>query len=203
MQLVVAFRGVLMFNRRQLLTVFTAGLLAMSVALPALSQTVLYNNGPDGNLGYYHVNFGAVVTNSFTLQTGATVTAVELTIYDVDDRNTPRLVKWSITSQPFGGIVKGEGFVNLTLLDDPYPTKFEFFAWPMGFAIPNLALPAGTYYLQVQDVITQWDTFAFWAQSSGGNSQAYYQPIAGNGAGGVSLVPSETFSILGDWDDAE
>ncbi len=188
-----------MLNRRLLLT----NLLAMSIAIPALSQTVLYNNGPDGDTGYYHVNFGAAVTNSFTLRTGASITAVNFTIYAVDDRNTPRLVKWSVTTEPFGGVVKGEGFVTLSQLGNPYPTRFQLFAWPIGFSLPNLALPAGTYYLQIQDVVTRWDTFAFWAQSSGGSSQAYYQAIGGNGAGGISLVPSESFSILGDWDDAE
>jgi hypothetical protein len=191
-----------MLNRSLLLAVAMASLLAC-VTVPAQGQTVLYNNGPDGNVGYYHVNFGAEVTNSFTLRTGASLTGVNLTLYVVDDRNTPLRLKWTVTTEPFGGEVKGEGFAHLTLLGNPYPTRFQLFAWPMGFALPNLELPAGTYYLQIQDVVTVWDTYAFWAQSSGGSSQAYYQPIAGNGAGGISLVPSEAFSILGDWNDAE
>jgi len=194
-----------MFERRVLSAVFAAALcsIALTAALPACAQDMLYNNGPDGDVGYYHVNFGAVVVNSFVLTRDATVTSVNFTVYDVDDANTPLRVLWRITTQPFGGQVMGEGFVPLTLLQDPYPTKFQFFAWPVGFNTPNISLSAGTYYLQLQDVVTFFDTWAFWAQSSGGSSQAYYEPIAGNGAGGISQVPSEAFAILGQWSSAQ
>jgi hypothetical protein len=93
----------------------------------------------------------------------------------------------------------GEGFAYLTLLGDPYPTRFQFFAWDMSFPIRNLTVPAGTYYLQIEDVMMRWDTYAFWAQSSGGESQAYYQPIGPNGAGSISQVSSESFSLVGEW----
>ncbi len=190
-----------MFGHKGSPALSIAAILAITLAftLPAAAQGVLYDNGPDGNVGYYHVNFGAVVTNSFILPTGATVTNAALTIYSVDDRNAPQRLKWTITTEPFGGMVKGEGFVNLTLLENPYPTRFQLFAWEVGFAVPNITLPAGTYYLQIQDVVTVWDTWAFWAQSSGGSSQAYYEPIGQNGAGGISEVPSESFRVYGEW----
>ena len=69
--------------------------------------------------------------------------------------------------------------------------------------MPDVTLPDGTYYLQIEDVVTLWYTYAFWVQSSGGSSQAYYEPIGANGAGGVSQVPSESFSILGQWSSAQ
>ena len=167
--------------------------------LPALSQEVLYSNGPDGDIGYYHINFGSAVTNSFVLSDTATISNVVLTIYDVDDRNAPQHLKWTITTEPFGGTVKGSGFVGLARLEQPYLTQFLFFAWRMGFTIPDLALPRGTYYLQIQDVVTTWDTWAFWAQTSGGSSQAYYESIGQDGAGTISPVASETFYVLGQW----
>jgi len=176
-----------------------AAAIASTLALPALGQEVLYDNGPDGENGYYHVNFGSAVTNSFALSSAATLTSATITLYTVDDRNPPLRLKWSITTEPFGGTVLGEGFEDLALLQNPYLTNFLFFAWQMRIAIPNISLPTGTYYLQIQDVVTRWDSFAFWAQSSGGNSQGYYQAIGKNGAGGISEVPSETFSIDGEW----
>ena len=178
-----------------------AGILAVVVfsAAPAVCQATLYDNGPDGNIGYYHVNFGSAVANSFVLTQPATVTGAILTLYSVDDRNHPEHLKWTITTEPFGGAVEGTGFVNLSILEPPYLTTFLFFAWKEGFTIPSVNLPAGTYYLQIQDVVTRWDTYAFWAQSSGGNSQGLYEAIGQNGAGVVSVVPSETFSVLGEW----
>jgi hypothetical protein len=177
-----------------------AGILAMAVlGAPAAScQATLYDNGPDGDIGYYHVNFGSAVANSFVLTQAATVTGAILTLYSVDDLNHPQHLKWTITTEPFGGDVKGTGFVNLASLQGPYITKFLFFAWKEGIVIPNLSLPAGTYYLQVQDVVTEWDTWAFWAQSSGGISQGYFQAVGQNGAGTVSVVPSEAFSVQGE-----
>jgi len=181
----------------------TAMAVGSALSLPALGQETLYNNGPDGENGYYHVNFGSVVTNSFTLSAPATLTSVTITLYTVDDRNPPLRLKWSITTEPFGGAVMGEGFENLELLQSPYLTDFLYFAWQMSIAVPNVSLPPGTYYLQIQDVVTRWDTFAFWAQSSGGNSQGYYQAIGKNGAGGISEVASETFLVYGEWDSRQ
>lgn len=184
--------------RRSFLT-STALVIIALLAIPAVAQQTLYNNGSDGDIGYYHVNFGSAVTNSFELSQAATITSVTFTLYDVDDRNIPQHLKWTITTAPFGGDVKGSGFVDLTRLQPPYLTKFLFFAWQMSFPVPKLALPPGTYYLQIQDVVTQWDTWAFWAESSGGSSQAYYQAVGENGAGMVSPVASETFVVLGEW----
>jgi hypothetical protein len=174
-------------------------------AIPSFAQQTLYNNGSDGDDGYFHVNFGSVVSNSFELSQAATITSVALTLYDVDDRNIPQHLKWTITTEPFGGDVKGSGFVSLNKLQPPYLTKFLFFAWQMSFDVPNLELPQGTYYLQIQDVVTQWDTWAFWAQSAGGSSQGYYEAVGQNGAGMISPVASEAFVISGNWgtDNAE
>ena len=141
-------------------------------------RRTLYNNGPDGDVGYYHVNFGAVVTDSFALSQPATISKTILTFYDVDDRNRPLHLKWSITSEPLGGTVLGTGVADLTILQPPYLTQFLFFAWMTSFPIPNLNLPAGTYYLQIQDVVTQWDSDAFWAQANGEPRKASTKPLA-------------------------
>jgi len=190
-----------MARRKFLLALLAATILAISSigSTPAFGQETLYNNGPDGDIGYFHVNFGSVVTDSFTLSEAATINNVVLTIYDVDDRNAPEHLKWTITTEPFGGTVKGSGFVGLTKLQAPYLTSFLFFAWKVGFAVPGLALPPGTYYLQIQDVVTTWDTWAFWAESANGSSAGYYEAIAQNGAGNISPVASETFSVTGQW----
>jgi hypothetical protein len=190
---------------RQLLMNATGLTIIVLFAIPSFAQQTLYNNGSDGDDGYFHVNFGSAVSNSFQLSQAATITGVALTLYDVDDRNIPQHLKWTITTEPFGGDVKGSGFVALNKLQPPYLTKFLFFAWQMSFDVPNLELPSGTYYLQIQDVVTQWDTWAFWAQSASGNSQGYYKAVGQNGAGMISPVASETFVISGDWrtDNAE
>jgi hypothetical protein len=168
-------------------------------AAPGWSQTALYDNGPDGNVGYYHVNFGSAVSNSFVLSQPAAITSVTLTLYDVDDRNQPEHLKWQITTEPLGGTVLASGFAPLSSLQPPYPTQFLYFAWEVGFDIPSLGLPAGTYYLQVQDVLTRLGTWAFWAQSSDGTSQGYYEAVGPSSDATARVVPSESFSLYGEW----
>ena len=93
-----------MFAGRVSFTLSLAILFAinLALALPAVGQDVLYNNGPDGNAGYYHVNFGALASNSFTLPSSATLSYANLTIYAVDDGNPPVRLKWTITTEPSG-----------------------------------------------------------------------------------------------------
>ncbi len=174
-------------------------LMPLIVAVPGWAQATLYNDGPDGNVGYYHVNFGSAVSNSFVLLQPATVTSATLTLYDVDDRNQPEHLKWKITTEPLGGTVLASGFAPLRSLQPPYVTQFLYFAWDLSFDIPSLNLPAGTYYLQIQDAVTRWDTWAFWAQSSDGSSQGYYEAVGPSGNAIVSPVPSESFAVLGQW----
>ncbi len=167
-------------------------------ALPLLGQTVLYDDGADQDDGYYQVNFGAATADSFVLSREATITNVALTIYAVDDRNDPERLKWTISTEPFGGQIVGRGFVLLARLQAPYETRFLFFGWRMGFPIDHLHLQPGTYWLQIEDVRTRWETFAFWAQSSG-SSEAYHVQVDPSGYEMVTPAASESFAVLGEW----
>ena len=177
-----------------------AAVSSLLLALPLCGQTVLYDNGPDAEVGYYRINFGAATIDSFELSAEATLSNVTFTIYDVDDRNVPKYATWIITTAPVGGTVLGGGFVGLSRLEDPYLTKFLFFAWKVGFQIPELILPPGTYYIQIQNVVTQWGTRAFWAVSSGPSS-AYHAEVGPSeySAGQLAPVASESFAVLGEW----
>jgi hypothetical protein len=174
------------------------------LATPAFAQSVLYDNGPDADIGYSGVNFGAETTNSFLLPREAAISNFTLTIYAVDDRNVPKFLRWTITSEPFGGTVFGAGVAGLSALGDPYLTKFLFFAYKVGFQVPELDLPSGTYYIQLQDVVTQWDTRAFWAVSAG-RSTAYYSQLGpseyGTRTSPVQIL-SESFAVFGKWMEA-
>lgn len=171
------------------------------IAAPVHGQVVLYDNGQDAETGYYQVNFGASTTDSFILPRAAAISNFTLILYDVDDRNLPERMKWTISTQPFGGTILGSGVVPLDRLQPPYLTRFLFFAWKVGFQIPNLDLPAGTYWIQLQDMTTRWLTLGYWAESNG-PSEAYYAQ-AGTGTNGMAQrAVSESFSVSGAWADA-
>ena len=165
------------------------------------SQSVLYDNGPDAETGYYQVNFGASTADSFILPHAAAVSNFALTLYCVDDRNWPQQIRWTITTQPYGGTVLGTGVTPLNRLQPPYLTRFLFFAWDVGFQIPPLDLPAGTYWIQLQNVNTRWLTLAYWAEGTG-TSMAYYDPAGSGTNGAVQRAASESFSVMGAWANA-
>ena len=173
-------------------------LLVCWLALPAAAQLILYSNGPDAGIGYSHVNFGASTTDSFALSRAATLTGAILTIYAVNDGNPPERLKWSITTQPFEQNTIASGFALLGLLNGPYITPFGYFAWEMKFQLPNVNLQPGTYWLQVQDVTTRFDTWSFWAESVG-PSTAYHLEVGSSGYGTVTPVTSNSFALLGSW----
>jgi hypothetical protein len=106
------------------------------------------------------------------------------------------------TSEPFGGSVLRTGLAGLSRLGEPYLTKFLFFAYKVGIQIPDLELPSGTYYIQLQDVV--WDTRAFWAVS-GGPSAGYYSQLGPSEYGARTSpvqISSESFAVLGEWAEA-
>ncbi len=95
--------------------------------VPAFGQSVLYDNGPDSDSGYYGVNFGATTINSFELSEEAILSNVTVTLYDVDDRNVPKVLAWTISTEPTGGTVLGSGFVELSQIRGPISDQVSVF----------------------------------------------------------------------------
>ena len=48
---------------------------------------------------------------------------------------------------------------------DSLPINFSF-QWEMGIDV-DVTLPPGTYWLQVQNVVTRWGTWAYWGEKNG------------------------------------
>lgn len=153
-------------TRRHTVRHFFTALLLCASALAA--DVKLYSNGPDpGDVGYFAVNHGDAVANSFTLSRSSTIHYATISIYDANDRNQPLTTTWAITTKPFGGTVMAGGVdAPLVYLWRIFANGFLFSQWEMKFAI-NVTLPPGTYWLQIQNVVTRWDTWAFWGETDG------------------------------------
>lgn len=168
------------------------------------ADTLLYSNGPDpGDIGYWPINHGSAVSNSFTLTRAATIRSVVFSIYDANDRNQPLTATWAITTQQFGGSVKAGGLnAPLIYISRIFANHFLFSQWEMKF-VTNVTLPPGTYWLQIQDVVTLWGTWAFWGETDGVGcwplqecpSSAYsWDTLVSRG---VAPIGSESFQIWG------
>src|SRR5664279_1542928 len=185
----------------------TVVLAFLATCIPAFGQGVIYNNGPDtGTIGAWPINYGHRVSNSFRLDSDSTVTDVVLSIWDVNERNNPETAQWKITTAPFGGTTLYSGSGILGFLG--YFEGRLWVVWSMKIQNMNAHLPRGTYYLEVYDVHTRWNTWAFWGENDGIGctsvgcpSTGYYGPTMPTGY--EMVIGSESFQVLGTIDGSE
>jgi len=180
------------------------GLLLLLCASAFATDTMVYSNGPDpGDIGYWAINHGDAVTNSFTLSATTTIHVIKFSVYDANDRNQPLTATWAITTQPFGGnVVAGVNSAPLIFYWRVFANQFLFSQWEMGIVV-DITLPPGTYWLQMQNVVTRWGTWAFWGETDGIGcsppencpSSAYFW----NASASRNLQPvgSESFELWG------
>jgi uncharacterized repeat protein (TIGR03803 family) len=148
---------------------------------------IIYSNGPiDGTTNAWTINFGFVISDSFTAAS-PTVTGMNFGAWlspgDVLDS-----VEISITSQPNGGTTYFDQIVGIT--------QSGCVANQLGFNVctetsTNFAappLPSGTYWVNLQNAQVNTGDPVYWDQNNG-PSQAYDSS--------VGTIPSESFSLLG------
>src|SRR6202167_5042953 len=82
--------------------------------VPATAQT-LYSNGPvNGTTDAWTINFGFVVSDTFTLSSASTVTGVNFYAWLVGT-DTIQSAEIAITSSEFGGTTYTDQIVNFTM----------------------------------------------------------------------------------------
>jgi len=158
---------------------------------------VAYENGPvNGTVDAWTINFGYVVSDSFTLSKKYTLTGYDFWVWEfVGD--SALTVDWLISSDPYGGTIYGSGTASLA---DSFLSTNEY-----GYNIDrltvsgmNLALEAGTYYLTLQNATTAASQPVFWDENSGtgchsaGCPSLAYESMAGTVAGEAFDVVAKT-----------
>src|SRR5208282_146107 len=109
--------GVVWVGRKTLMRIASLTLLCLAVMLPALAQ-VLYDNGPiNGNVEAWTINFGYVISDSFTLLNNSTVGGFNLGAWEFPG-DILTSVDWAITSQADGGTLYGSGTASGSNLTD-------------------------------------------------------------------------------------
>lgn len=170
--------------------------LALLLAAAPASAGVLYDNGPvDGTVSAWTINFGFAVADSFDLSGDSTITGVNLALWAYPG-DTPLTVDWAITTDPLGPAVPGgSGTANL-INNVPSVGGFGYDVFQDSFAIPDLALGAGTYWLELQNAVVDSGNPLYW-DINDGPSVAWENSI-GNVANNIEPgTDSETFQIMG------
>jgi hypothetical protein len=164
----------------------TIVLLAL-VAIPALAQTDIYNNGPtNGTTDGWTINFGFAVSNSFSLEAANNVNGLVFAAW-LFPGDTLLNAEVSITSEEFGGTTYFDGVVNFTQ-SGCVGNQYGYNVCNETGSFADVNLGAGTYWLNIQNANVDTGDPVYWDENSGPSSASQNS---------IGTIPSESFTILG------
>ena len=157
-------------------------LLLFTATLSAGASTLLYDNGADNHLlqNQYMLAIDRIISgpryaaDGFTLSTAATLTSVVFAEDTADFsglRPVPLTIDWCIGTSVFSGSVAC-GTAALKATATGFTTSV-FTNYVSSFNLPNLAVPAGAYYLTLGNGTDTHLGADYWGTSatSGGDTQ--------------------------------
>lgn len=181
---------------QRLAAVFACCLLC---AIPAIAGEI-YNNGPiNGTTDAWTINFGFVVTDTFTVSTpNATLGSLAFGAW-LFPGDVLESVEVAVTSEAFGGTTYFDQVVNFTASGcSANQYGFDVCTETGFFNGPNLA--TGTYWLQLENAVINTGDPVYWDENSGVGctspgcpSVAQTNSCLSNGE--IGCVPSESFTL--------
>ena len=188
--------------RKSLLSAALSGI-AM-IAGSAANASVLYTDGPvNGTYSAWTINFGFQVEDSFSLAGSSTLTGVDFGNWLSGD--TASTVDWAIvgtegSQTPICGACSGTAALTA---GTSFTNTLGYNVVDQSFSLPNLSLGSGTYWLELQNLVTSDGEPGYW-DMNGGPSLAWESAYGDvNGAncttdqGLPSGACSNSFDILG------
>ena len=170
-------------------------ILCLALAVVPASAQILYNNGPAGpDIDAWTINFGYIVSDTFTLASNSTVGGFDFAAWEVpgDEILT---VQWSITSQENGGTMYGGGTANVAqkfISQNAYGyDEYEVSATGL-----NVPLSGNTYWLNLQNATVPSGDPVYWDENSGMGCNSPGCPSHASESA-VGTIPSESFDITG------
>lgn len=179
-----------------------AGVMAGGLFLSAANAAVLYSNGPANNeMNAWIVAPGFSVANSFDLSADYVVTGADISAW-MSPFDTILSVDWTILNgMPGTGTVLRTG-TSAATNSSAFTNSSGYWIRTVSFALPDVQLGAGTYWIELSDLVTQSTDLAFW-DINGGPSSAWQESL-----GDVTICPggvpapgnrcSAAFEITGD-----
>jgi len=167
---------------------------AMVLATSAAAQ-VIYENGPiNGNTDAWTINFGFVVSDSFTISNGPTaVGGLSFGVW-LNPGDILESVEVSLTSEQFGGTIFFDGQVPLTQTGCVL-NQYGFNICTETGSFTGTVFNNGMYWLNLQNAMDTESNPVFWDENSG---IGCHSPGCPSEAGeNFESIPSESFSLLG------
>jgi PEP-CTERM motif-containing protein len=157
------------------------------VAIPALAQNDLYDNGPtNGDIDAYTINFGFIVSDSFQLSSPSTVSSLVFASW-LFPGDVLESAEVSFTSEEFGGTVYFDQSVNFTQ-GNCGGNSFGFNLCDETGSFSGVSLNAGTYWLNLQNAVVNTGDPVYWDVNRGPSMAS---------ENSLGSIPSESFTIMG------
>ena len=177
-----------MKNRLCWLTTFAC------LAVPAAAD-VLYENGPiNGQTDAWTINFGFLVSDTFTLTSNSTVNGVSFGAW-LSPGDTLESVEVSFTEFEVGGTTYFDQVVNVTQ-SNCFANTYGFNVCTETGSFNGVDLAPGTYWMQLQDGVVDNGDPVYWDENSGIGCHSEGCPSLAS-ENSVGSIPQEAFSILG------
>jgi hypothetical protein len=186
-----------------------ASLTILCLALVSIPAWAGYDNGPiNGTTDAWTINFGYIVSDNFTLSSSQTITGFQFGVW-LFPGDLLSTVDWSITSGENSGTVYGSGTAMTSgnsiggRLSSDYISTNQY-----GYDISqetvsglNLGagsgnLPAGTYWLNLQNATVPSGDPVYWDENSGAGCKSSGCPSMASESA-VGTIASEAFTING------
>ena len=168
------------------LRIVSLSLLALClVAVPAMAQTVYDNGAINGTTDGWTINFGFVVSDTFTTG-GGVVNGLAFGAWTFPG-DVLLNAEVEITSSEFGGTTYTDQIVSFTQ-SGCSGNQYGFNVCTETGSLSPVNLAAGTYWLNLDNAVVNDGDPVYWDENSGPSSASQNS---------VGTIPSEAFTILG------
>jgi hypothetical protein len=169
---------------------------ALASTVPAAADTI-YDNGPiNGVTDSWTINFGFVVSDTFTVSGGpSTITGLSFGTFELPG-DTLLSVEVSITSNEFGGTTYFDQVVNTTQ-SNCFVNQYGYNICTQSGSFNGPTLNNGMYWLNLQNAIVNSGDPIYWDENSGVGCQSPGCPSQAS-ENSVGTIPSESFTLYGN-----
>jgi PEP-CTERM motif len=159
-----------------------AALTVLCLALAAIPAWADYSNGAiNGTTDAWTINFGYVVSDTFTLGSAQTVTGVSFGVWEFPG-DTMQTVDYTITSTENGtGVGQTANVTDKYISSNQFGYNVDLISFSSG-----IPLSAGTYWLNLYNATVASGDPVYWDENSGPSSAS---------ESALGTIPSEAFTI--------
>ncbi len=182
------------------LVAFLVLLCPASLAVPGFAQngSVLYSNGlpcPDYCHDAWEINNGYAVSDTFVATADARITGFDVYTWENPGDKVLR-VQWAITSSEFGGTLYGSGTVLVRSDVVLGVNEYGYDVDRVTVSGLNVAVPGGTSWLTLQNVVDVQRLPVYWDENSGIDCNWPGCPSLAS-ENQIGTIPSESFDLHG------